>query len=117
MKKSNVWLAAFGGLLIWSCTSIMAAPPGILESTIRLPMGNERYGCCLIKSSQGFDVWEYQDEVSYLKCYRQARLSGEPWVFSNRQTYEFYQGRRCDTLQDKTRDFIPTPWAPDYRNG
>jgi len=117
MKKSSVLLAALGGLVFWNTTSVLAAPPSILESTIKLPTGNERYGCCLVKSSQGFDVWEYQDEVSYLKCYRQARLAGEPWVFSNNQKYEFHQGKRCDTLQDKTREFIPTPWAQDYRNG
>lgn len=75
------------------------------------------YGCCLIKTeNKAADIWEYEDDVPFVDCYRSAKLIGNPFEFLRDRKYEFYTGQKCSSLRDQ-HELIPVPWGLEYRTG
>lgn len=114
MKKSGFLLAVLTLSLAQSASLAMAAES---KAGIQLVAANERYGCCLVKTDdKAVDVWEYQDDISFITCYKWAKLIGDPFQFLNNRKYEFYQNRKCSSMKDK-HELIPAIWSLEYRNG
>lgn len=114
MKKSNFSLAAMAFFLS-QAASLAAA--GDFRETIQLAANDERYGCCIVKTDDpAVDVWEYQNDITFITCYKWAQLIGDPLQFFNNRKYEFYADRQCSSVGGK-RELIPAIWSPEYRNG
>ncbi len=114
MKRSSFFGAALG-LFLAQNASIAAATD--FRADVQLAANDERYGCCLVKTNdRSEDVWEYEDDITFMTCYKWAQLLGEPFPLFNNRKYEFYEGRKCSSMTDKAR-VTPAPWSPAYRNG
>lgn len=114
MKRSGFFGVALG-LFLAQSASIAAATD--FRTGVRLAANDERYGCCLVRTANSAgDVWEYEDDITFMTCYKWAKLLGEPFPLFNNRKYEFYEGRKCSSMTDKDR-VTPAPWSPAYRNG
>lgn len=115
MKRSGFFGAALGLFLAQSVSIATAAD---FQTSLQLAANDERYGCCLVKTNnKSENVWEYEDGITFMTCYKWAQLLGEPLPLFNNRKYEFYEGQRCSSLRDNKSDVIPAPWSPAYRNG
>ncbi|HRX61126.1 MAG TPA: hypothetical protein P5260_07900 [Candidatus Competibacter sp.] len=113
MRKANLLWVVFGFLLVQGISSAMATD----LSGYQLAANDERYGCCLVKTDNKMDdVWEYEDDITFITCYKWARLIGDPLQFFNDRKYEFYEARRCSSVNSK-HELIPSLWSPAHRSG
>lgn len=114
MKKSIFSLAA---IILFLSQAVSLAAAGDFGASIQLAANDERYGCCLVKTNDAtVDVWEYQNDITFMTCYKWAKLIGDPLQFVNNRKYEFYAGRKCSSMGGK-RELIPAIWSPEYRSG
>lgn len=114
MKPSSFLGAALG---LFLAHGIAIATAADFKTGLQLAANDERYGCCLVKTNnKAEDVWEYEDDITFMTCYKWAQLLGEPLPLFNNRKYEFYEGRRCSSMRDKS-EVTPAPWSPAYRNG
>ena len=78
---------------------------------------DESYGCCLIKTEDNAaNIWEYENDVPFVDCYRSAKLIGNPFEFLRDRKYEFYTGKKCSSLPTQ-HELIPVQWGLEYRTG
>jgi hypothetical protein len=90
---------------------------GLTQSVSVSMAGDASYGCCLIKTEDKTkDIWEYEDGVPFVDCYRSARLIGNPFEFLRNRDYQFHKDRRCASMRGQ-HELIPVLWSPEYRNG
>ncbi len=66
----------------------------LMQSLAPALASDASYGCCLIKTEdKAADIWEYENDVPFVDCYRSAKLIGNPFEFLRDRKYEFYTGK------------------------